>query len=152
MKLGILDKLMFWKKEEPFDMGKFPESGDLGMPGDENLGLPKMPGEEGLPGMPQEGKGNLGMPGLGAEPAGQRGITPPRLEEAPPGGNRGLPQPPSGPSFGGQQYSQQGMSNKDIEIISLKLDSLKTILEAINERIARLEKMAESGSSESSRW
>jgi len=76
------------------------------------------------------------------------------LEEAPAGGSRGLPPPPSGPSFGSQQYGQEGLSNKDLEIISLKLDSLKTILEAINERIARLEKMAEEGSSSSgsSRW
>jgi hypothetical protein len=35
--------------------------------------------------------------------------------------------------------------NKDLEIISLKLDALKSTLEAINERLARLEKIAVGG-------
>ncbi len=142
--MGILSKLMFWKREEPFpepkELGAGPE---LGLPGEEALGLPK-PGE--MPGMPP-GEGELGLPKPEEAPPGRPEFAAPRLEEAGaepappaygppgPGPSPAAPAPPVG----------RPLSNKDLEIISLKLDSLKTTLEAINERIARLEKIAEGG-------
>ncbi len=131
--MGLLGKLAFWRKEEPalpkpedFDKGLGMSTPDLGLPG-EDLGLPKPTGMPEMPGMEK-------MPG--AEPLPPLPEAP-RLEEvkpepAPPMG--AAPAPPTGAASG-----------KDLEIISLKLDSLKTTLEALNERLARLEKMAEGG-------
>lgn len=140
--MGLLSKMMFWKKEEALPAPEMPGMGpELGLPKEEELGLPK-PGELGMP--EAEAKGGPGLPPLGAEgPAGMPEEFPPspaaafgapRLEEAGP--------PPRGPAAAAPTPS---LSSKDLEIISLKLDSLKTTLEAINERLARLEKMAEGG-------
>jgi hypothetical protein len=134
--MGILGKLMFWKKEDvalPEDLGGFggPETG---LPGEEHLGLPS---SEGLPGLGKEGA-DLGMPSLSPE---SPSFAPPRLEEA--------KEEPFHPSAMPQPAAPQQAATytgKDLEIISLKLDSLKTTLEAVNERLARLEKMAEGGS------
>ena len=141
--MGVLSKLMFWKREEPFPEPKELGAGpDLGLPGEEDLGLPKA---DEMPGMPS-GEGGLGLPKPEA-PSGRPDFDAPRLEEAGaeptppaygqpgPGPSPAAPAPPAG----------RPLSNKDLEIISLKLDSLKTTLEAINERIARLEKVAEGG-------
>lgn len=149
--MGIFSKLMFWKKEEePSDMGGMDDFGGMGMPGE----MPGMPGKE-TPGMPKQPGGmpggeTPGMPDFGAQPEAPSSpaFQTPRLEEVPPGSS-----PPSyGPTPQPAQVKTEGAySGKDLEIISLKLDSLKTTLEAINERLARLEKMAEGGS-ESSRF
>lgn len=135
--MGLFSKLMFWKKEEPFPAPK--EFGhELGLPKEEGLGLPE-PG--GLPGLGKEHE--EGLPPSPAEAFGA-----PRLEEA-------GPEPPMHPEMGplpaAPAAAPSAASGKDLEIISLKLDSLKTTLEAINERLARLEKMAEGGR-ESSRF
>jgi len=126
--MGLLSKLMFWRKEPelPPDIGGDLGGPDLGLPKDEDLGLPKP----------------AGMPG--EEPSPAEAFAAPSLEEAPSG-----PEPlhpgyrPPPPAVAAAPEAAFG--SKDIEIISLKLDSLKTTLEAINERIARLEKMAEGG-------
>ncbi|MBN2111960.1 hypothetical protein JW707_02560 [Candidatus Woesearchaeota archaeon] len=138
--MGLLDKIMFWKKEEePFPRQDF-GSKDFGFPDESHdLGLPK-PGGPGLPGEEQK-PGNFG--GVPEYPSPSFGA--PRLEETAPPQTRALPQ-------GAVQMEQTpSMSNKDLEIISLKLDSMKATLEAINERIARLEKIAE-GERESPRF
>jgi len=139
--MGILGKLAFWRKEEPAlpeDFGKF----DMSTPG-----MPEMPGEKDDLALPSA----EGMPDLppmpGEEPqsdvSGPEAF--PRLQESRP---RGPPAPPPGatlvqpPAAPAEEHA--AASGKDLEIISLKLDSLKTTLEAINERLARLEKMAES--------
>ena len=144
--MGLLGKLAFWKKkEEPFP------APDLGMPGGlpgegPDLGLPQ-PGGPALPGEEQK-PGGLGLPELGSDMPGaspSNAFGAPRLEESKPA-PMGTP-----PGAAPMPRSVQPMENKDLEIISLKLDSLKTTLEAINERIARLEKMAE-GEKESPRF
>ena len=156
--MGVFSKLAFWKKEEP-EMPKDIDLGgpDLGMPGKDDFGeLPGMPGMPEPGGMPKmgEGGGGLGMPELekpaGAGPSPAEQFQAPRLEESPeetgpmhPGYR---PPPPPGPGAAAPQPEHRAASGKDLEIISLKLDSLKTTLEAINERLARLEKAAEGDS------
>lgn len=152
--MGILNKLMFWKKEDSMpDIGKDMDFGnppDLGMGG-----APGQPGQDmsqgygGMPGSPEHaGAGGLGMPDLNQEQSfpetPSRPFNAPRLEES------GASRSSLGPQSAAAPSSTEYISNKDLEIISLKLDSLKTTLEAINARIARLEKIAE-GEEESSR-
>jgi hypothetical protein len=133
--MGLLSKLMFWKKEEPLpDLGKGPD-----------MGLPPMDDMGAMPGMPKAGGDELGLPPeLGAEPRGGPGMDMPKLEEAPAEAGFPRPAPPAASAPTPPMHGEA--SGKDLEIISLKLDSLKTTLEAINERLARLEKMAEGGS------
>ena len=121
-------KLAFWRKDEPKMPEDFAKGLDLGAA--DELGLP---GAGGMPDMPE-------MPGA-AETGAEAPQAFPRLEES----------RPQQPMMQQQAYPQQQYSGKDLEIISLKLDSLKTTLEAINERLARLEKAAE-GDRESPRF
>lgn len=130
--MAILDKLFFWrKKEEPSPAEKPPE---LGLPGEEELGL-KPPGgleEEptvagiappGAPPMPHEAPGH--MPRPAHEPPE---IPTPSPTTAPPG--FAPPQPMAPPI------------SKDIELISAKLDALKASLDTLNQRLANIERIA----------
>lgn len=149
--MGLLGKLAFWRKEEgpalPKDLGAGLGEHEMGTPGDEHLGLPgsgELPplggnkddlGMSSSTGLPPFGgkKDDLEIPSASPEsPA----FAAPRLEEAKPEpfSPAAVPQPVQGEASG-----------KDLEIISLKLDSLKSTLESINERLAKLEKMAEGG-------
>ena len=138
-------RLAFWKKKEP-ELPKPDDFGkglDMGMPGGkDDLGMPKMPGANDDLGLPGAG----GMPDMpempgGMEPGPEAPQAFPKLEEAKPG----PPAPPPGATLVQAPAAAPPTSGKDIEIISLKLDSMKTTLEAINERLARLEKAAEEG-------
>ena len=139
--MGILSKLMFWKHEEPglpSDFGSDFGSGlggGMGMHGDDSLGLPKS--HEGMPEMGSDE--SMGMPSASPD---KPAFAAPRLEEAKPEPFKPSPYPQPAQQPYPQQYTAGG---KDIEIISLKIDSIKNTLEAINERLARLEKMAEGG-------
>jgi len=101
--MGILGKVMFWKRDE---LGLGDEIGlPKGKPADE-LGMEMQP----LPRMPQ-------MP-----------MQEPRME-----------------AFQQRQQYEPAYAygqNKDLEIVSAKLDALKATLESINQRIANLERIA----------
>lgn len=138
--MSLLGKLMFWKREEePMpDFGKAPDFGS-------NLGMDLQGGDKW--GMPESGGNDLGLPpnlGNAPELPTAPSLQAPRLEEAYPGqqqrGARQQQQPYQ------QQYHSEQSSNRDFEIISLKIDAIKSTLEVINERLARLEKIAEGGS------
>jgi len=110
--MNVLGKLMFWKKDE------------LGL-GDE-LAMPKGS-------MPMEDIG-LDSPGIPKTP--QMQAPEPRLDTFE--GARPVQQP-----F--MQQSQQpsyGGSNRDLELVSAKLDALKASLDNINQRLAGLERVA----------
>jgi len=133
--MGIFGKLAFWKKDTPALPNDMDLGMDIGMPGEDNLGMPGL-GEkpEGMHGLPDLNKkqDDLGMPSASPD---QPAFAAPRLEEVKP--------EPFQPTAAPHPVQQTG--GKDLEIISLKLDSLKNTLEAINARLARLEKMAEGG-------
>jgi len=138
-------RLAFWKKEKPLPMPEdFGKGLDMGMPaGKDNLGMPEMPGAKDDLGLP----GANSMPDMPEMPSGMESGPEapqafPKLDESRPAGP---PAPPPGATVVQQAPAATPTTGKDIEIISLKLDSMKTTLEAINERLARLEKLAESG-------
>ena len=157
--MGVFSKLAFWKKDEPAIPKDMALGGpDLGMPGKDDFGeLPGMPGMPEPGGMPKmgEGAGELGMPDLdkpaAEHPSPADTFSAPRLEGMPTEEEGPLhpgyrPPPPPGAAAPSNAAERQAASGKDLEIISLKLDSLKITLEAINERLARLEKAAEGDS------
>ena len=126
-KLGILDKVMFWKKKET-PLGAEP---GLGM----EPGLPKgeMPMEPGLP-----GEDNLGL----RQGTGLPGETP-TMEHSPmPSSPSPMPTSSLSALEEQQQFTQSSTVAKDMEIISAKLDSIRATLENVNQRIAHLEKIA----------
>lgn len=116
-----MDKLKFWKKEEDeFELDK-----ELGMPGEaprpgalpgEEYGLGPTPGEPGA-----LGGGPLGVekPELGLPQKQEPRITP-ALQQAP---------PVTG-------------ATREMEVLNLKLDSIRNTLETINIRLERIERLA----------
>jgi hypothetical protein len=131
--MGFLDKIMFWKKGDSLDLGN-----DFGMD-------------------PSQGFGNGSF---GANQSMNQGM----------GTNQGLPSEPSMPNFGGypsahtfddsqfggepkftvreiprqESYQQQNYTaEKNMEIISSKLDALKAGIESLNQRLANLERIAQ---------
>ena len=126
--MGILDKIMFWKRKE------VPLGAEPGLRMEAGLPSGEMPRME--PGLPTEKE-----MGWGEE-------APPRETGFP--GMRASPSMPAGPgSFGEQQqFAQASTLAKDMEIISAKLDAVRATLENVNQRIAHLERIA-AGESES---
>lgn len=110
---------MFWKKKEP--TSKFGRtdsfSQELGLPSEDHLGLGNdfndNPPSPHLRGMPQ-------IPSMD-EPSSV---------------------PPSMQPMQHQSYHQSSADNKDLEIISAKLDTIRASLESINQRLAALEHIA----------
>lgn len=147
--MGILDKLMFWKKGED-------EFGELGLGGEE-LGLGKEAGlGKDLTGLEGVGTGKPGeMPGFGerehaegvekplgaapeAPPTHEVGAAPLGYEVPPAYGAPPTPAPVAAPS----RTHEQLMIGKELELISTKLDSLKTSIDSLNMRVASLERIA----------
>lgn len=137
--MTILDKLAFWKKKDEFDLGDFGampgEEKDKGMPSAEPSPFDKEMGTEPL-GFPEE-------PGMHPSMAA------------------GVPEEPSGPDFsappGGPattmrhtaaQTPSPSTGSRDIELISAKLDTIRAILENINNRLEALERIAKSSEHE----
>ena len=129
--MGILDKLMFWKKEDEF--------ADIGLGDKENLPF----GDQfGTP------PGGANPPGLGSTPGMDQGGMAPGSSPA-----GSTPPQPSMPSFGAPspqpQYSpqpsynpQQDLESKNLEVISSKLDAIRASIESLNQRLANLEAIA----------
>lgn len=126
--MGILDKIMFWKKDDfsslglgdddDFSMGSAPET------------TPNFSQEPKKP-LPGEMTGTSEMPpGMGSEEP--KGYGMPKYEELQ---QQQQPQRRDMPNM----YPQ---SNKDMEIISAKLDSIRASLESMNTRLANLERIA----------
>ena len=124
--MSFFGKLMFWRREEP----------EFGLGGD----LPPLPGET-------EPYGGLGGP---YGKSFSNGSSPSRLTLEPVSGfepelNRPSFLPVSTPSFTQVQPAQSHsdiMMNKNMEIISSKLDALQASLESINQRLINIERIA----------
>ena len=119
--MGILDKVMFWRKKDDFS--------DLGLDSKQPFGNdnPAFGSDFGL------------GSGLGQQAMGQsQGFGQPA--------SMGFPQPsfqqPSYPSYSPRYESQQDMTSKNLEIISSKLDALRASIESLNQRLANLEAIA----------
>ena len=117
---------MFWKHEEAPFPKPMETPTELGLGTEHDLGL------------------GLGEPG-----------TPPGTPEAPsmPGTQSGMPSPmlgippspgiPEAPPIPGAPPTQPSTAEKDIQLLSAKLDSLKAILENINQRLVNIERIAQ---------
>ncbi len=120
--MSLLDKVKFWKKDEP-SFGDINMGAPIGgVQGDRTAGLGGT-GDLGGFGVEQ------GYPGQAA-PQEDFGLPPPGLSYRP------IP-PPSRPA---PMAASSDMLQKDIEIISSKLDALRATLEAINQRLSNIER------------
>lgn len=146
--MGFFGKLAFWKKEDEFsDLG-------LGKPADltqADFG-PNINFERGFEPRDETGLGSTGRSYQNLQQpsfdAGQNDF------DSSPGTNAY----PAAPSFSQSRPQQQApssynartptpheyMLSKDIEVISSKLDALRAALDSINQRLANLERIAES--------
>ena len=127
--MGILSKLPFFKKKDDFGLGKEDFGKDLGL--DKDLGL----GETGM-------NPDLGM-GMESKPdpysgAGQNTPPPQQPAPSPQGFQPAYPQPAQ-PTAQDQDY----VNSKTLEVISSKLDALRASLDAINQRLANIENIAQ---------
>ncbi len=116
--MGFLDRLQFWRKhdEYSFDTGLPP---DLGATSPETSFNPNPAG---------------GLPEIGESYDKSNYDKPSTFEKASYGTPLGF-EKTSNPASSG--------SNRDLEIISLKLDAIKAELDAINQRLVRVEKLVE---------
>ena len=124
--MTLLDKLMFWKKEEALPelpVGKFPELETPGLA--RPPGLPPAPGGPGLTEPPSMGED------LGPAPS------PPQLQpvQTPPAPRAFSPSPAPA-----QQGPAQTMSQDSMQVINAKLDTLKALIENMNIKLDRMEK------------
>ena len=142
--MSILGKLMFWRKDEFADL----DNGDLGKDfgGMNDVGKNDQLGMPGLSDFTNTGnmQDNTAMPQTMQAPSMQSMSRYDRPREI-----RSIDQPQVYPSA----YPSAEPSNvsKDIELISVKLDTIRNTLEIMNQRIARIEKIAE-GEQQDRRW
>jgi hypothetical protein len=153
--LGILD--VFKKKKNDMLDDPFASSGSgFGNPNDNFQ-------PQGFPDMSQPMQQQQGMPGMGEQPFGappqqqypgfqQQPMQPQQpmgeqspesmgFERIPPG--QGSQQSYSRDSRGQSQNISEINLGKDLELINAKLDAIKSELDAINQRIKRIERLAE---------
>jgi len=130
--MGLLDKLKFWEKDDEFELGK-PDFG-APLPGEQRGGEIAPPG--GLPG--ERGSADFGLgpsPGAPGALGGQEKVPAAFPQQMPPREPRVTPAAPiQAPPITG--------ATRELEIINLKLDSIRNTLENMNIRLERLEKMA----------
>ena len=114
--MSFLDRLQFWRKHDDMDAGLPPDFGVS------SYAPEQKEDEGGLPALPS-------MEQYEAPSSSSARISQPLGFERP------------------QAFTQsQGMQpDKEIEIISLKLDAIKSELDAINQRLVRVEKLVELG-------
>jgi hypothetical protein len=123
--MGFLGKLAFWKKEDDFNFDDI-ASKDMGsdMFKGDNLGLKEQP-------LTQE-KDPFAMPTETEQPS----FTPP--EESTSGIQQLREQTQQ--TMQTQQKATTGISARDVDLLSSKLDTIKALLNSMDQRIANLER------------
>ena len=125
--MGFLDKLMFWKKEDDFG-GDFDKSVDEHMKQSDDL----FKGDD---------------LGLDQKPPGLEEKSP---FDQPPAETSPLPTtetPPEQPAA-----FQAGTEQRDLELLNSKLDTIKALLNSMDQRLANLEKAAGTIKKEEKLW
>ena len=133
--MSFFGKLAFWKKKEPLDtdfgMGMPPEQGfdqELGLGGDvgkgNELGLGQDAGFDGNFGEQQ----TIRQPSMPKEAAQRYSM-------------REVPISVSGAQ--GEQRQERFNIDKDVELISSKIDAIRAEIQTINQRLANIERMVE---------
>jgi len=119
--MGFVDKLKFWKHDDPLDINTG-LSFDSTNPGSNNLGLPESNAMH----------GNYGM---------DSALSSPQFSERPQ--VLGTIENQYGPQGGGGQNRDTLFAiEKNLEVISSKMDALKANVDSINQRLINLERMA----------
>ena len=140
--MGVFNKLKFWeKKEEAPEFGK----GDFGKEfGD--IKFPEMGKDFGKSAMdvpPEEFGKPITTTQYGRAPFPEQEMT--TLRETSPNMPRSFQQQPQQPQWQGYR------ENSEMQVISAKLDALKASLDAINQRLANIERIAQ-GEQPERRW
>lgn len=149
--MGVFDKLKFWKKKEPdFNLAAGP---DLGM--DLNAPMPGLDADFGLGttggfGAPNAFEPQQQRPDFGfAKPADmQREEIPADVRNAPAFGGAFAPQP----QFQPMQAQQTQTSQQEAQMLSSKLDTVRAMLDSIDQRLKNIERMEEKQERERGRW
>lgn len=147
IKISIFDKLKFWK-DHSAEKDNIGLNDDLGIQTDDigydRTGIPKSDMINSEIGMPNIQQDNLG---IGSEKSGFDNSGLPRHESFGSQDTSALDQagfdankPSSIESF--KQTRQSTTADKELELISAKLDTIKLILNDLDRRIANLEKIA----------
>lgn len=135
--MGILDKVMFWKKEPNFDidsnmdfgsdpmqsdpLGGSKSSFDSGFETNQNSGFGQAQQQMNNSFNPNPAQQQMSNPGMDMHE--QPRIITPVIQEA-------------------QTGIKQDSADKNLEIISMKLDNLKIAIENINQRLINIERIA----------
>ncbi len=135
--MGMLDKLKFWKKDDEF--GDLDLDKDLGMDSNLGLGVDSNTGIESGLGLDKPPSHNIPkIPESFEESIGQE-----KQDNFNPYESPKRPDPMQQPMQQQQPVSSnihnQDLLRKDLEIISAKLDVLKSSLDTINHRLSSLE-------------
>ncbi len=146
--MGILGKLAFWKKEDPGLDKSFSDMGnmDLGQAGQniggsDNMGMPL---SQGLPDM-------TNFRGVG-DKQGQQDMNQSINQQLGPNYMDNNSPQPFQANAGYQEVQPGGAQNHEIEVISAKLDAIKATMDAINQRLANLERAAYSQEEKKNTW
>ncbi len=122
--MSFLDKLAFWKKKDSFDYSKLEGGSDFGLGKDATPGLGGTPDLGPLPGGPS----SHSEPSTTIQGTGYKDLKPADLDEPHQGYARPSPSPAT---------PVQG--NRDLEVVSAKLDSIKAAIESLNLRMQNME-------------
>jgi len=133
--MGMIDKLMFWKKEPKLDLDTHLDMGPDPAPAP-NFGMPQEQGYD----------QNLGMPSSGIDSGFQpqnyhQPYNPVSGPSAPSSGAFDQPRVVHDP-IQSPQAMQSDSHEKNLEIISMKLDNIKAAIENMNQRLINIERLA----------
>lgn len=133
--MGVMSKLMFWKKEDDFkDLGFDKDfAADLGGP--TNFGQNDSFGQQ----------DNLGLDMPSNRPQQISQSYPPPIRPQP------AYQPQSYQPYQPQKPDHEYIVSKEIEVLSSKIDAIRVTLESVNQRLARIEKIAEASQDDQQR-
>lgn len=141
--MSFLDKLMFWKKDDEFDFNDdFKDMGDMPNFGTQPPGMQSTPNMSGM---------DQNMPGQGMPPDMQQNMPPPSMQQGMPSmqqrpSNLNMPQTDFRrmPEPRYEEHVAPDYGKPEMEVISVKLDNLRTSVEVLNQRLQRIEKLVES--------
>jgi hypothetical protein len=137
--MGVLDKLMFWKKSEPDfggdDLGLGSGKMDFGAPAGNFGNDLAMPSSEGLPDVTNfRGVGDMPQ-----QKSMERSI---HQQLGPDYMNAQETNAPFSSMPPGQSFKEAQSSSQELDVISAKLDAIRANLDSINQRLANLERIA----------
>jgi hypothetical protein len=141
--MSFVDKLKFWKKDDDFTFDD-PLPQDMSTMPQDNLGLDSSPNDDLLSSPPGEfNPGATVTDDLGTADLEKMGFE--KVTDSPSSRS-------SNPmSTTSQQQSQIAPQNRDMELISSKLDTIKAELDAMSQRLQKIEKLAEDDSDKKKR-